>query len=718
MAPPTLTGRTTNKSIYDPSRASERTTAARRAFEQARVSLAAGDATGSERWLDRARRLGLRGPILAVLSSMIANLRNDPMAVDQLETLARDNDSIELWLAAISASCRRAALAGQNPDSTIFQPMLARTQELLGHCLSLYRITDGLASLADQVVALSPTRGWCGLDGEGRLRAGPAGPCEVWLDGARIDLVPGEPVHALSGGNKTTELRVYHQGKELLGSPIQPKQMRRVRGSVHAEADCVSGWAWTPGNPDTVPTLIAIGASGQRVRIRPRREPVLPPGSVMRARGFRITRKTADRLGWPLRIVSDDANDIDGSPLACPDAIPRRRKSAVPDNAPNADCAASTAALRRWVASLPSRTILVISHNRGGGVSRAVRARLSQLGADQAGLELVPRERGCILRTTQGAGETSGRTRPDLIFQLPAQFDLLVSALKAAKPERVELHHLLGHAPAIADLPARLGIRPDIHLHDYASVCPQITFVDHQHRYCGEPPVEVCETCAASGNALGTRSVAKLLMASAKRLEQAARVVVPTTDMATRLLRHLPRIAPEIEPLEQSVIPAAPRAKRPDTGPLHVIVCGALNIDKGFDVVLACARDAQARRLDLRFTVVGYTVDDEALLETGHAFVTGEYAEEEAVPLLRAQAGDIGFLPSICPETWSFSLSELWRAGLNVAAFDLGAQAVRIRSRMGGLILPLGLHATRINDVLLAWRGTSEPGAGNAASHL
>ena len=151
---------------------------------------------------------------------------------------------------------------------------------------------------------------------------------------------------------------------------------------------------------------------------------------------------------------------------------------------------------------------------------------------------------------------------------------------------------------------------------------------------------------------------------------------------------------------------------------LHAVVCGALNIDKGYDVLLACARDARDRLLDLRFTVVGYTVDDEALLDTGHAFVTGEFKENEAVPLLRAQAGDIGLMPSICPETWSFSLTELWRAGLDVAAFDIGAQAARIRRRGRGLILPLGLHATRINDVLLAWRGASAPGAANVAPYL
>ena len=50
-------------------------------------------------------------------------------------------------------------------------------------------------------------------------------------------------------------------------------------------------------------------------------------------------------------------------------------------------------------------------------------------------------------------------------------------------------------------------------------------------------------------------------------------------------------------------------------------------------------------------------------------------------------------LPSIFPETWCLSLAEAWRAGLRVVAFDIGAQAERIRRTGRGFLLPLGLPA-------------------------
>jgi glycosyltransferase involved in cell wall biosynthesis len=138
----------------------------------------------------------------------------------------------------------------------------------------------------------------------------------------------------------------------------------------------------------------------------------------------------------------------------------------------------------------------------------------------------------------------------------------------------------------------------------------------------------------------------------------------------------------------------------------RVVTVGAIGIEKGFDVLLACARDAASRRLPLEFGVVGHTIDDARLMETGRVFVTGEFASAEVQTLIRAQRPSLGLLPSVWPETWCFALSDLWRAGLNVAAFDLGAPAERIRASGGrGFLLPLGLSAPAINNALLASGG-------------
>jgi hypothetical protein len=135
---------------------------------------------------------------------------------------------------------------------------------------------------------------------------------------------------------------------------------------------------------------------------------------------------------------------------------------------------------------------------------------------------------------------------------------------------------------------------------------------------------------------------------------------------------------------------------------MRICVIGAIGPHKGYGILLACAEDAAARDLPLDFVIVGYSTDDAALFATGRVFVTGRYQEDEAVALVRRQGADYAFVPSVCPETWCYAISVAWDAGLQVAAFDLGAPAERIGATGGGIILPMGLAPFMINDTLLA----------------
>ena len=189
---------------------------------------------------------------------------------------------------------------------------------------------------------------------------------------------------------------------------------------------------------------------------------------------------------------------------------------------------------------------------------------------------------------------------------------------------------------------------------------------------------------------------------SATLLGTATEIRTASADTATRLRRYYPKLRPTIVPLQETqalptLIPAKP-------GPRHVLVAGAIGPEKGLPILLAAARDAAARNLPLRFTLVGHSIDDAALLATGTVFITGPYQPPEAVDLIRAQNADLALFPSTCPETWSHVLTELWQAGLPVAAFDIGAPAERIRATGRGFVLPLGLPAHALNNALLAAR--------------
>ena len=370
--------------------------------------------------------------------------------------------------------------------------------------------------------------------------------------------------------------------------------------------------------------------------------------------------------------------------------------------------------LARWRAIRPRQpgSVVLISHADGGGVEHGLIA--AAIAIQTNGLRPIVLRPALAANgreaVTVGDGPAGGF--PDLRFSLPVDMPALLRLLRATRPAWVEVHHVLNHPPAIYDVVRRLDVPYDVFVHDYAWMCPRISLMGAGNRYCGEPDLAGCDICIASLGRLIREDigVAALRRRSAEFLGAARRVIAPSRDAATRTRRYFPALRPEVQPHgdDRALVPS--RFAPAGGGAPRVCLAGGIGPHKGYDILLACARDAAERRLPLEFVVVGDTTGDEPLLATGRVFITGTYQPDEAVALIGAQQANLGFLPSVWPETWSLTLTELWQAGLPVAAFDIGAPADRIRATGRGFLLPLGLPPAAINNALLAAIGPSGHG--------
>jgi glycosyltransferase involved in cell wall biosynthesis len=131
---------------------------------------------------------------------------------------------------------------------------------------------------------------------------------------------------------------------------------------------------------------------------------------------------------------------------------------------------------------------------------------------------------------------------------------------------------------------------------------------------------------------------------------------------------------------------------------LKVAVLGGLDVVKGFDVLLAAARQAKRRKLPIQFILIGHSIDDESLRRSG-VIVHGRYRESGLDAILRSYAPHVVFQPAIWPETWSFATSAALRHRLPVYAFDIGAIAQRLGALGLDTTLPLAM-AKRPDDLL------------------
>lgn len=346
---------------------------------------------------------------------------------------------------------------------------------------------------------------------------------------------------------------------------------------------------------------------------------------------------------------------------------------------------------------LRRENVLVVTHRRGGGTERHVKSICGTLRAAGQGVVILRAlKSGATRLEAVDAGVLPNLPEPDC--RSPEALAALCCRLRISA---IQIHQLVDFPrvaieafSALSDfLPA---VPVELHVHDYFSICPRINLIDARRVYCGEPEVAQCNACLRrpQPNTYRVEEIGHWRARMRLLHENAAAVVVPDADVSTRLRKYFPAARFSVRPLEEAMpAPVRWKPRKPRTAPVHVVVIGAIVGAKGFTVLNACALDARNRRLPLQFTLMGYSQDNSALRKAG-VHVTGLYEEEDAAAVLAGLRADVAWLPSVWPETYSYTLSVALAGGMPVAAFDLGAIAARLREGdHDALLMPLAWHA-------------------------
>jgi hypothetical protein len=242
-------------------------------------------------------------------------------------------------------------------------------------------------------------------------------------------------------------------------------------------------------------------------------------------------------------------------------------------------------------------------------------------------------------------------------------------------------------------------------MHDFFPLTPSYCLLGRDGQFRGAPDPR--DPAHVARRADGTRVPLEAWQAAWHGfLSQCTKISVFSDDSRAHVLRaysdlaHLIVVRPHAPPQGIArVLP--PRRSRP-----VLAVLGNLNIPKGAGVLrdLALRIDAEG---GMQLVLIGNI--DPGVILPGSVICHGSYTPPQISALAARYGVGAWLIPSIWPETFSFTTHEALATNLPVHAFDLGAQGQAARAAPNGYVLRFAPDADHAATVLRALAASHAP---------
>ena len=222
-------------------------------------------------------------------------------------------------------------------------------------------------------------------------------------------------------------------------------------------------------------------------------------------------------------------------------------------------------------------------------------------------------------------------------------------------------------------------------MHDFFPICPFYNLIDSNGTYCQAKGS--CEACIKAHpdkrHLLNMDVHADTWKKMWEPIFQRATEIRIFSPFAAELIRQFyPEALAQIRcvPHSMAYFQATPVALDKGNGLALGVVGNIYNDSKGIKVVEDLARLLMPQKVVVIGSYAGPMCEN--------VVVTGQFKRDDIPRLLKSHGVNIVLFPSIWPETFSFTVSELMMMHLPVVAFDIGAQGDKLRNYDYGALAP------------------------------
>ncbi|SFV54236.1 Glycosyltransferase [hydrothermal vent metagenome] len=230
-------------------------------------------------------------------------------------------------------------------------------------------------------------------------------------------------------------------------------------------------------------------------------------------------------------------------------------------------------------------------------------------------------------------------------------------------------------------------------IHDYFIICPNYMLLNLENRYCNIPDnLEECNSCLKSSN-LEWKTLSDNNMdiiqwrKNFKELLDISNSIICFSNSSKDILLKaynslnidkIVVIPHRIEPLREV------NYVKEDKKFKIIGILGAINEAKGAGVIEELIDRIDKDSLPIKITLIG---DTPRALSSKNLKITGRYKREDLPKIIEDEKIDIFLIPSICPETFSYTTQEIIMMNMPIMVFNIGAPAERVKEYKKGIVI-------------------------------
>lgn len=274
--------------------------------------------------------------------------------------------------------------------------------------------------------------------------------------------------------------------------------------------------------------------------------------------------------------------------------------------------------------------------------------------------------------------------------------ETLENIFDSFKVDILHVHHFLFQTFDAIDVAKARNIYSIITLHDLYMICPSINMV-YKDKYCEYDEKKDCSKCLKNRYGVNSNILTNWQNTCKKVLEKFDKRIVPSEN-TKRLFENVYKNL-EIEVVEHGVTVIETKPKERTSKEFNIAFVGAMAIHKGSNVLKDLIN--KNNNSNIKIHLFGKSEDKTLTKNTANYTNHGPYTRGELPQLLINNDIDLVCIFATWPETYSYTLTESYMAGVPVLTFDIGAVGDRVKKDDLGWTIEFNTNTEKILEKIV-----------------